>query len=42
MKKPFAVLLILLVGLSAVPRSLFAAPGKSAGPLEVTYYYLPT
>ena len=39
MKKRSA--LLLLFALVALPQFASAYPEKSAGPLEVTYYYLP-
>jgi hypothetical protein len=41
MKKKAAISFALLFALAALPRFASASPEKSAGPLEVTYYYLP-
>jgi hypothetical protein len=42
MRKRTALLLTLLLVLATIPRLASAAPEKFTGPLEVTYYYLPT
>lgn len=42
MKKRMVPFLILLAAVAALPRYASAAPEKSVGKLEVTYYYLPT
>ena len=41
MRKRIAFFVALLFALAALPRLSSASPEKSAGPLEVTYYYLP-
>jgi hypothetical protein len=42
MKKRIPFLLMLLFVFAAVPRPASASPEKAVGPLDVTYYFLPT